>query len=114
MSSETPAPTPTLHKFIVFAPDKKGAVQHRLDVRPAHVAKLKETIGSGFIKVGGILLTPESVGSEEKTMIGSTFICEAESLERVREVVEGDVYWKEEVWDRERVVILPLLAVVGV
>lgn len=41
------------------------------------------------------MLTPESIASPtaEKKMIGSVFICEAESLEAVRELVEGDVYY---------------------
>ena len=40
-------------------------------------------------------MTPESVASPtaEKKMIGSVFVCEAESLESVRKLMESDVYY---------------------
>ena len=59
-------------------------------------------------------------------MVGSMFICEAESLEEVRKVMENDVYYTSGVvsapfnvgrrgtvltvrqWDKEKLVILPL------
>ena len=40
------------------------------------------------------MLTPQSiVPGAEKKMVGSVFICEAESLERVRKLMENDVYY---------------------
>lgn len=40
------------------------------------------------------MLTPASIASPdaEKKMVGSLFICEAESLDAVRELMESDVY----------------------
>lgn len=74
------------------------------------------------------MLSPESIASPtaEKKMVGSMFICEAESLEEVRNVMENDVYYTSGVvsalfnierrgtvltvrqWDKEKLVILPL------
>ena len=40
------------------------------------------------------MLTPESiVPGAEKKMVGSVFVCEAESLEAVRNLMENDVYY---------------------
>ncbi|KAI0740635.1 hypothetical protein C8Q76DRAFT_608567 [Earliella scabrosa] len=112
--SGVPPPAPR-HKFVIYAPDMtdEGAFQRRLSVRPAHLDKAREHISGGTIKVAGAMLTPESIASPtaEKKMIGSVFICEAESLEAVRELVESDVYYTSGVWDKERMIILPLALV---
>ncbi|KAG6829455.1 hypothetical protein H0H92_004515 [Tricholoma furcatifolium] len=86
----------TLHKFMVYAPDYKeeGTFEKRLGVRTTHLENIKPKLG-GFIRVGGVLLSPESIATPdaEKKMVGSMFICEAESIEKVREIVESDVYY---------------------
>ncbi|RDX47528.1 hypothetical protein OH76DRAFT_1354079 [Lentinus brumalis] len=109
MSTDTPAPR---HKFIVYAPDMTDAdtLQRRLSVRPAHLEKAAEYIKDGMFKVAGAMLTPESIASPtaEKKMVGSVFICEAESLEEVRKVMQSDVYYTSGVWDKEKLVILPV------
>ncbi|EIW53953.1 uncharacterized protein TRAVEDRAFT_39680 [Trametes versicolor FP-101664 SS1] len=103
---------PPRHKFIVYAPDMtdEGALQRRLSVRPAHLQRAKEEIAKGVIKVAGAMLTPASIASPdaEKEMVGSVFICEAESLDAVRELMESDVYHTAGVWDKEKMVILPI------
>ncbi|KAI0710326.1 hypothetical protein C8T65DRAFT_575463 [Cerioporus squamosus] len=100
------------HKFIVYAPDMTdaGALQRRLSVRRAHLEKAAEYIEGGMFKVAGAMLSPESIASPtaEKKMVGSIFICEAESLEEVRKVMESDVYYTSGVWDKGKLVILPI------
>lgn len=77
------------------------------------------------------MLTPDSIASPaaEKKMVGSVFICEADSLEAVRQLMESDVYYESGVvsevteyiayeditdgsghwqWDREKLLISPL------
>ncbi|KAG6886296.1 hypothetical protein C0993_006706 [Termitomyces sp. T159_Od127] len=103
----------TLHKFMVYAPDytAEGTLEKRLSVRADHLAGFKGKIDGGFVRVGGVLLTPESIATpdSDKKMIGSMFICEAESIEDVKKVVESDIYYKAGVWDAEKIVILPML-----
>lgn len=81
-------------------------------------------------EIGGALLTPESIASPtaEKKTVGSLFVCEAENLEAVKEMIETDVYYRNNVvsslnnsvdnvtigtsvlqWDKEKLVILPFL-----
>ncbi|KAJ7319108.1 hypothetical protein DFH08DRAFT_754595 [Mycena albidolilacea] len=103
---------PTLHKFLVYAPDKtdEGAFARRLSVRAKHLENAAKAVSEGLIRVGGGLLTPESLTGGDKKLIGSAMIYEAESLEAVRSVIEGDIYYTSGVWDPERLVILPFVA----
>ncbi|KAH9888454.1 hypothetical protein C8Q73DRAFT_184949 [Cubamyces lactineus] len=102
----------TRHKFIVYAPDMtdSDAFQRRLSVRQAHLNRAREQVDKGMIKIAGAMLTPESIESPnaDKKMIGSVFICEADSLADVRKLMETDKYYTDGVWDREKLVILPL------
>ncbi|KAJ7815279.1 hypothetical protein B0H14DRAFT_2848092 [Mycena olivaceomarginata] len=110
MSTST---SPTLHKFFVYAPDKTDpeAFARRLSVRSKHLEGAKKPIVDGFIRVGGALLTPESLLSDNKKMIGSTLIFEAENIETVKKAIESDIYYTSGVWDPERIAILPFVAV---
>ncbi|KAJ7793924.1 hypothetical protein B0H14DRAFT_2924755 [Mycena olivaceomarginata] len=90
---------PTLHKFL-----------RRLSVRPKHLENAAKAVSEGLIRVGGALLTPESLTGGDKKLIGSAMIYEAESLEVVKSVIESDIYYTAGVWDPERLVILPFVA----
>lgn len=86
---------------------------------------------------GSALLTPESIASADaaKKMVGSVMVFEMETLEDVKKLIEGDIYYKTGVvslplfctpalflalcplsspvclqWDPERIVILPVAA----
>ncbi|KAI0753470.1 hypothetical protein C8Q80DRAFT_1152361 [Daedaleopsis nitida] len=106
------ASSPARHKFIVYAPDMTddGAFQRRLNVRSSHLDKARGHVAEGTIKLAGAMLTPESIASPaaEKKMVGSVFICEAETLKSVRHLMESDIYYTSGVWDKEKLVILPL------
>ncbi|KAF7984282.1 hypothetical protein HWV62_16144 [Athelia sp. TMB] len=100
------------HKFVVFAPDRTdaGCLERRLRVRPTHLAGAATMWDAGSMKLGGAMLTPESLTTGEKTMVGSVLIIEAESLAAARAVVEADVYYTADVWDPEKLVIAPFVA----
>ncbi|KAF8638015.1 hypothetical protein AX16_010647 [Volvariella volvacea WC 439] len=105
--------TPTKHLFFVYAPDKteEGTFERRLAARPKHLELAAKNVASKFTRVGGPLLTPESLEpGAQKKMIGSTMIFEAESIEEVRKVIENDPYYVTGVWDPEKLVILPFIA----
>jgi len=105
---------PKLHQFLVFAPDKtdEGAFQRRLSVRDSHLGKAKKMTEAGKIKLGGAMLSPESIATPDapKKMVGSTMIYEAETLQEVEDIVKGDIYYTTGVWDPEKIVILPFAA----
>ncbi|KAG0702982.1 hypothetical protein DFH29DRAFT_804155 [Suillus ampliporus] len=102
-----------MHQYMVWAPDYTdgGTLARRMAVRPKHMLGANKLIKQGVIKVAGGLLTPESqdAESQDRKIVGSALIYEAESLEDVRSFVEADLYWKEGVWDKEKLVILPML-----
>jgi uncharacterized protein YciI len=59
---------------------------------------------------GGAFLAPELTDeSGRKKMMGSVMFFEAESMEEVRKVVEADPYFTGDVWDREKLIILPFV-----
>jgi hypothetical protein len=53
---------------------------------------------SVIVEVAGGLLTPESIDEgAQRAFVGSTFICQAASFEAVKQRMEDDVYYKENV-----------------
>ncbi|KIY50372.1 hypothetical protein FISHEDRAFT_71975 [Fistulina hepatica ATCC 64428] len=60
--------------------------------------------------VGGMMVTPETMMCEptDRVPVGSTLIVEAASIEEVKEKIAEDVYWQSGVWDKEKMVILPI------
>jgi len=105
-------PATDLPKFVVYAPDKTdaGAFDRRLSVRAKHLENAAKAINSGVLRMGGAMLTPESLTGGDKKMVGSLMIFEAENIEAVKTMIETDIYYTSGVWDPERLVILPFVA----
>ncbi|KAJ4468349.1 hypothetical protein J3R30DRAFT_3450507 [Lentinula aciculospora] len=105
------ASTPNLHKFVLFAPDAKDSL--RATVQKQHREAIAPFVQSGVVKVAGMTVTPESIESEDATVkpFGSCIIFEAENIDVVRKMVESDIYYTSGVWDREKLVLVPFLAV---
>jgi len=101
--------TPAKSQFVIWAPDYTDAeaLNRRLAVRGQHIQKVVELFKTGVIKTGGVTITPETYLTESKKMSGSMLVVEMESLEAVRKYVEEDVYWSGNVWDKEKIVIMP-------
>lgn len=106
--------SPNRQRFFVYAPDKteEGTFERRLSVRPTHLETAKERTLKGIIRIGGALLTPESIATPtaDKKMIGSTFICEADTIDEVKALIQSDIYYTAGVWDADKIVILPFAA----
>ncbi|OAX39960.1 hypothetical protein K503DRAFT_855684 [Rhizopogon vinicolor AM-OR11-026] len=102
-----------MHPYMLWVPDHidEGALARRLAVRQQHIVGVNKTAKQGVLKAAGALLAPGSEGAEpqDRKFAGSMLIYEAESLEDARRLAEADVYWKGNVWDKEKMVILPLL-----
>lgn len=43
------------------------------------------------------MVSPDTYSSDQKKMIGSVLVYEAENIEAVRELVEQDIYYKSDV-----------------
>jgi len=105
----TSSATTKLHKFILFAPDAQDAP--RSNVQKQHRQEIRPFIDSGVVKVAAPMITPESFESEDQKTFGSIIIYEGETLETVRKMVESDIYYTSGVWDRDQLVLAPILPV---
>ncbi|KAL1945222.1 hypothetical protein VTO73DRAFT_2073 [Trametes versicolor] len=98
--------------FSIYAPDytDEEAVQRRLAVRQTH---LDTAAKNPSMKVGGAMLSPNDALDKpdlEKKMIGSFMILECDTYEDAKKMIEGDVYWTGNVWDKEKTVIRPFVS----
>jgi uncharacterized protein YciI len=89
--------------FVITAFDRPGALDLRLQVRPAHLDYLKSQAAQ--IKVGGPLL------NENEQPMGSLLIIEANDRAAAEAFAAGDPYRREGVF--ERVEIRPWRAALG-
>ena len=89
--------------FVIWAPDKPNALDHRMDVRPRHLDYWANT-DLKLVLAGPML--DENTGD----LTGSMLIVEADDIETVRARAEGDPYWTDGVFERMdiRPVRLPL------
>ncbi|KAF8558002.1 hypothetical protein OG21DRAFT_1383352, partial [Imleria badia] len=125
---------PRSHPYLVWAPDytDDGALARRMAVRPRHFITANKQIEQGILneplergcvrcaaspltrcltEVAGGLITPESQDAAlgNKKFVGSVLLYEADSIEDVRKRVERDLYWTENVRDKEKQLLLPIL-----
>ena len=70
--------------FIIRAEDKPGALAHRMDVRPAHLAYLQANMS--VIKVAGALL------DEKGDPFGSVLVVDVADLAAARAFADGDPF----------------------
>ena len=76
--------------YAIIADDKPNGVEHRLAVRPRHLAHI-ETLGDRVVFAGPFL------GSDEKPN-GSLVVIEAASLEEAEAMARADPYVSEGVF----------------
>ncbi|KAG9316411.1 hypothetical protein JVU11DRAFT_2445 [Chiua virens] len=102
---------PRSHTYLVWAPDytDEGALARRMAVRPKHFIRANKQIKQGILKVAGGLITPETQGHRGQKFVGSVLLYEANSIEDVRSLIKEDIYWTENVWDKEKLMIHPML-----
>ncbi|KAF6229536.1 hypothetical protein HO173_011391 [Letharia columbiana] len=95
------------HEWIVILPDHEGVLQKRMQVRPDHLNALYPSIKSGFWKLGGAILEEVIKEAEGPRIKGSIMLAFAESKEDVIKALQEDVYFKQGVWDWNKVQIHP-------
>ncbi|EPT00871.1 hypothetical protein FOMPIDRAFT_85976 [Fomitopsis schrenkii] len=93
--------------------DDAAAMQRRAELRAAHVQRLIGLWDDGTIQLGGPMLTEDSDPAgppEAQKPEGSFIVFRAESAAKVREIIEGDLFYTEEIWVKEGIRINPILA----
>jgi uncharacterized protein len=109
---------PGTYVFFVYAPDytDPDAFNRRLSVRSQHLDRMLGLGKKGILSkypaivlssaldlltritgMGGALVSPETLETEQKRLIGSGMMFEAESADAVRKILEEDIYWTSNV-----------------
>ncbi|GAB7351984.1 hypothetical protein MBLNU459_g2508t2 [Dothideomycetes sp. NU459] len=95
------------HEFLIILPDQQGALERRMSVRTEHLKNVKDNASSGFWLFGGATLEDVPKEGEGLKINGSVMLASAESKEEVLEKLKADVYAKGEVWNFEKIQIIP-------
>ncbi|KAM3420779.1 hypothetical protein BST61_g4025 [Cercospora zeina] len=95
-------------EWMVIIPDHPNSLETRLRVRPQHLEKIVPKVQQGIVLMGGASLEePTKEGGSNPKMNGSVFLAVAETKEEIVELVKSDAYYKEGVWDVEKMQIFP-------
>jgi len=97
----------TKYEWLVQIPDHPSSLEKRLAVRAAHLDEIKPSIDSGTVVFGGATLSKQPAEGEVPDMTGSVMLIRAESEEKVRELLQGDIYARGGAWDVEKAKIWP-------
>ncbi|TID15692.1 Dimeric alpha-beta barrel [Venturia nashicola] len=101
-------------EWLVILPDQQGAIERRMQVRPSHLANVKQDAHSGFWLLGGAFFSDvPKEGERLPPIIGSAMLAHAETKEEVLEKLKKDVYSESEVWDWSKVQIYPFKSAIG-
>jgi len=92
-------------QFLITAYDGTNMLEHRMEVRPRHLANL-ENINGKVICAGGLL-------DEEGRMKGSVLIMEVESRELLDEYLASEPYVTENVWQDVKVEVMNVVVANG-
>ncbi|KAK6358869.1 hypothetical protein TWF696_000049 [Orbilia brochopaga] len=105
--STAAAPAPTENEWLVILPDKPDAVERRLAVRSEHLAAATARVKAGVINFGGIMLHDHPVEGETPKFKGSIMLLQVPTKEDVVEIIKGDKYVENDVWDLDKMEIHP-------
>ncbi|ELR04335.1 hypothetical protein VC83_04016 [Pseudogymnoascus destructans] len=93
--------------WLVIVPDQPRKLEARMAVRSDHLKNVTPKVEEGFWKVGGATLDEPPKEGEPLKINGSCFIAHATTKEEVMVELKNDVYAKGEVWDFEKIQIMP-------
>ncbi|KAI0644896.1 hypothetical protein C8Q79DRAFT_927198 [Trametes meyenii] len=113
----------TKNYFVVTLIDLPGSVEARKKHSAAHYQS--PLVSGNIIRIGieksstmsasevaGLLLQPGTLTTDadaaEKVQ-GSLVIAQAESVDKVWEVLKVDPYWTQGVWDQEKTTVVPVI-----
>lgn len=88
-------------QYLVIAYDNEGALDKRMEARPAHVEATQKLMAEGKIISACALI-------EEDMMVGSSVVTSFESDEAFNEWLENEPYAKGGVWNMDEIQIVPV------
>ncbi|KXT11765.1 hypothetical protein AC579_1643 [Pseudocercospora musae] len=99
-------------EWICILPDGAGKLDARMKVRPQHLEGVKPKVASGLVVMGGATLDEPIKEGEGLKINGSVMMVEADTREEVERAIKEDIYYKEGVWDADKVQIMPFKSAV--
>ncbi|QIW97393.1 hypothetical protein AMS68_002911 [Peltaster fructicola] len=90
-------------EWLVILPDYSGALDKRMEIRPTHLANAKTSVAAGQLVMGGAILDEPVVEGKPLNITGSAMMFCADTREEVLEQVKQDVYYKGDVWDKDKI-----------
>lgn len=94
-------------EWLVIVPDKPNSLQKRLAVRPLHLEKIQPLVEVGQVVFGGATLGEQPSIEGTPDMKGSVMLFKADTEEEVRNLIKNDDYTKGDVWDIEKLQVIP-------
>jgi len=88
-------------QYLVIAYDNEGALDKRMEARPAHVEGTQKLMAEGKIVSACALI-------EDDMMVGSSVVTNFESEDAFNDWLENEPYVKGGVWDMEEIQIVPI------
>lgn len=88
-------------EWVVIVKDKAD----RSKFRPAHLAGIPPLVEQGKLVCAGAIYNEPKTPGGERTFAGSHLQIVADTKEEALEVVKGDVFAKEGVWDLQNIII---------
>ncbi|KAF3934674.1 hypothetical protein ABW20_dc0104386 [Dactylellina cionopaga] len=103
----TTSSSETQNEWLVILPDHPDAVERRLEVRSKHLEAAGARAAAGVINFGGIMLHEHLKEGEIPKFKGSIMMLKVETKEEVLEIIKGDKYVENNVWDLDKIEIYP-------
>lgn len=88
-------------QFLVIAYDNEGALDKRMENRPAHVEGTQKLMAEGKIVSACALI-------EEEQMVGSSVVTNFESEDEMNAWLENEPYVTGGVWNMDEIQIVPV------
>ncbi|KAI9731781.1 MAG: hypothetical protein M1834_004570 [Cirrosporium novae-zelandiae] len=99
--------TPPKYDFLVILPDYPGVLEKRMSVREEHLSGTKPNVDGGFLTFGGAMLDEVPKEGTSLKINGSAMLVSATSKEDALEQISKDIYYREGIWDKEKIKIVP-------
>ncbi|BDH45650.1 hypothetical protein TUM12370_16940 [Salmonella enterica subsp. enterica serovar Choleraesuis] len=78
--------------YVIYAEDKPNSLEHRMSVRPAHLARLQALRDEGRLLTAGPMPAVDSADPGSAGFTGSTVIAEFASLDEAKSWADADPY----------------------
>ena len=87
-------------QYLVIAYDNEGALDKRMEARPAHVEATQALMQSGKIISACALI-------EEEIMVGSSVVTNFDDENEFNDWLDNEPYVTSEVWNMEEIQVVP-------